>query len=114
MALPPRDQRHPFLRFEGLEYIDVDIADFKGRLGKIYGRGVHRGQSIFTSCTGRRLFETRGTLVHELILEFFSTFRMIRVVIDLDVVEEMGYAGFGLYWAESTRQISDKGHLSGY
>ncbi|GJT19863.1 hypothetical protein Tco_0878569, partial [Tanacetum coccineum] len=42
MALPPRDQRHPFLRFEGLEYTNVDIADFKGRLGKIYDRGVHR------------------------------------------------------------------------
>ncbi|GJY77885.1 retrovirus-related pol polyprotein from transposon TNT 1-94, partial [Tanacetum coccineum] len=27
--------------FEGLEYIDVDIADFKRRLGKIYNRGIH-------------------------------------------------------------------------
>ncbi|GJW58699.1 hypothetical protein Tco_0105430 [Tanacetum coccineum] len=42
MALPPRDQRHPFLRFEGLGYTDVDNADFEGRLGKIYNRGVHR------------------------------------------------------------------------
>nr|GEV06317.1 putative reverse transcriptase domain-containing protein [Tanacetum cinerariifolium] len=30
------------LRFEGLEYTDADIADFEKRLGKIYGRGVHR------------------------------------------------------------------------
>ncbi|GJW84756.1 hypothetical protein Tco_0157901 [Tanacetum coccineum] len=29
---PPRDQRHLFLRFEGLEYIDADIADIEGRL----------------------------------------------------------------------------------
>ncbi|GJW61742.1 hypothetical protein Tco_0111077 [Tanacetum coccineum] len=42
MALPPRDQRHPFLRFQGLEYTDIDITDFEGRLGKIYDRGVHR------------------------------------------------------------------------
>ncbi|GKA60554.1 hypothetical protein Tco_0759961 [Tanacetum coccineum] len=115
MALPPRDQRYPFLRFEGLEYTDVDIADFKGRLGKIYDKGVRRvlvfyfeglkeemaevlstrmlmehtnaqGQSIFTSYALRQLFETRGPLVHKLILEFFSTFRMAEGVIDLDVV----------------------------
>ncbi|GJT54519.1 hypothetical protein Tco_0989573 [Tanacetum coccineum] len=42
IALPPRDQRHSFLRFDGLEYTDADIADFEGRLGKIYDRGVHR------------------------------------------------------------------------
>ncbi|GJW58700.1 hypothetical protein Tco_0105431 [Tanacetum coccineum] len=42
MALPSKDQRYSFLRFEGLEYIDVDIVYFKGRLGKIYDRGIHR------------------------------------------------------------------------
>nr|GEY94649.1 hypothetical protein [Tanacetum cinerariifolium] len=40
IALPPRDQRHQYLRFEGLEYSEGDIADFKERLGKIYGRGA--------------------------------------------------------------------------
>nr|GEV83336.1 hypothetical protein [Tanacetum cinerariifolium] len=35
-------QRHPYLRFEGLEYTDADIAYFEERLGKIYERGVHR------------------------------------------------------------------------
>ncbi|GJT54520.1 hypothetical protein Tco_0989574 [Tanacetum coccineum] len=34
--------------------------------------------------------------------------------INLDVVEEIGSVGFGLYWAESARQISDKGDLNGY
>ncbi|GJW91904.1 hypothetical protein Tco_0169457 [Tanacetum coccineum] len=42
MALPPRDQRHQYLRFEGLQYVDADIADFETRLGKIYSREVHR------------------------------------------------------------------------
>ncbi|GJV91804.1 hypothetical protein Tco_1539617 [Tanacetum coccineum] len=37
MALPPRDQRHQYLRFEGLGYTDVDIKDFEERLGRIYG-----------------------------------------------------------------------------
>ncbi|GKA11511.1 hypothetical protein Tco_0691057 [Tanacetum coccineum] len=36
--LPPREQRHPFLRYQGLEYTDANIADFKERLERIYGR----------------------------------------------------------------------------
>nr|GEW69701.1 hypothetical protein [Tanacetum cinerariifolium] len=38
----PRDRRHPYFRFEGLEYTDEDIANFEERLEKIYKRGVHR------------------------------------------------------------------------
>ncbi|GJX06576.1 hypothetical protein Tco_0194508 [Tanacetum coccineum] len=120
MALPPRDQRHQIL----MEHRDA------------------QGQSVFTSRAWRWLFEIRGPLMHELILEFFSTFRFGEVVVDLDTVgalqfqlggvrhcmssrqfifalglhtaEEMETAGFGLYWAESGRQISDKGDLSAY
>ncbi|GJU95887.1 reverse transcriptase domain-containing protein [Tanacetum coccineum] len=44
MALPPRDQRHPYLRYEGLQYTDADIADFEARLARIYKREVHRVQ----------------------------------------------------------------------
>ncbi|GJY98979.1 hypothetical protein Tco_0516409 [Tanacetum coccineum] len=44
MALPPKDQRHQFLRFEELQYTDADIPDFEMRLGKIYRREVHRVQ----------------------------------------------------------------------
>ncbi|GJU51712.1 hypothetical protein Tco_1221267 [Tanacetum coccineum] len=38
MSLPPRDQRHQYLRFEGLQYTDADIIDFEMRLAKIYRR----------------------------------------------------------------------------
>ncbi|GJY96183.1 hypothetical protein Tco_0512544 [Tanacetum coccineum] len=171
MALPPRDQRYTFLKFEGLEYTDVDIADFEERLGKIYGRGVHwlqvfdfggltaemveglsgrmlmdhrdaQGQSVFTSRAWRWLFKIRGPLVHELILEFFNTFRFGETVLDLDTVgalqfqldgakrrmswrefilamglqiaEEMRFARFRTYWAKSARQIPKKGDLSAY
>ncbi|GJU43292.1 hypothetical protein Tco_1200558 [Tanacetum coccineum] len=38
MALPPREQRHLFLRYKGLEYSDADIADFEVRLARIYRR----------------------------------------------------------------------------
>ncbi|GKD28230.1 hypothetical protein Tco_1239008, partial [Tanacetum coccineum] len=69
-----------------------------------------------TSQAWRRLFEIRGLLVHELILEFFSTFRFREAVLDLDTTRALHFqlASFGLYWAESARQIFDKGDLSAY
>ncbi|GJY01286.1 hypothetical protein Tco_0359438 [Tanacetum coccineum] len=167
MALTPRDQRHQYLRFEGLEYTDADIADFEMRLGKIYSREVHRvlvldfeslpaemaegltgrmliehrdarGQSVFTSHAWRRLFEVRGPLVFELIMEFFigevildidvadtlqfqlgrvkcrMSWRQVILALGLYTTEEMQTAGFGLYWTESARQIFNKGDLSAY
>ncbi|GKA13042.1 hypothetical protein Tco_0692588 [Tanacetum coccineum] len=44
--LPPREQRHPFLRYQGLEYFDQDIADFEERLERIHDRGTHRVQVL--------------------------------------------------------------------
>nr|GEY51028.1 hypothetical protein [Tanacetum cinerariifolium] len=38
MDLPPRDQRYQYLRYEGLQYTDADIADFETRLARIYKR----------------------------------------------------------------------------
>nr|GEW26438.1 hypothetical protein [Tanacetum cinerariifolium] len=144
IALPPRDQRHQYLRYEGLLYTDANIADFKMRLARIYKREVHRvqGQSVFTSRAWRRLFDIRGPLVHELILEFFNMFRFGEALLDLDMVgalqfqlgrvrrrmswrefilalglhsaEEMQTAGFGLYWVERARRITDKGDMSAY
>ncbi|GKA71209.1 retrovirus-related pol polyprotein from transposon TNT 1-94 [Tanacetum coccineum] len=102
-----------FLRYEGLEYLDIDIVDFEGRLARIHRREVHRvpifnfgglpdlmadglsgrmlmehhdkaGVSVFTSRAWRRMFDIRGPLVHELILEFFSTFSFGQAILDLD------------------------------
>nr|GEY43257.1 hypothetical protein [Tanacetum cinerariifolium] len=42
MALPLRDQRHRYLRYEGLQYTDADIVDFETRLARIYRREIHR------------------------------------------------------------------------
>ncbi|GJS42064.1 hypothetical protein Tco_0567107 [Tanacetum coccineum] len=44
--LPPREQRQSFLRYQGLEYSDQDIADFKERLERIHDRGTHRVQVL--------------------------------------------------------------------
>ncbi|GKD44524.1 hypothetical protein Tco_1269169 [Tanacetum coccineum] len=40
--LPPCEQRHPFLKYQGLEYTDSDIADFEERFERIYSREIHR------------------------------------------------------------------------
>ncbi|GKE88921.1 hypothetical protein Tco_1566396, partial [Tanacetum coccineum] len=171
MALPPREQRHYFLRYDGLEYSDADISNFEVRLARIYRREVHRvqvfdfrglpdlmaeglstrmlmehqddqGVSLFTSRAWMRLFEIKGPLIHELILEFYSIFRFGQAILDLDTPgtlqfqlgramrrmiwrefilalglytdEEMQIVGFGAYWADSARQIPDKGDLRDY
>ncbi|GJY31962.1 hypothetical protein Tco_0415457 [Tanacetum coccineum] len=105
MALPPQDQRHQYLRYEGLQYTDADIADFETRLARIYKREIHKVQSMFTSRAWRRLFDIRGPLVHELILEFFSNFRFGEVVLDLDTP---GSSPIVSTWEES-QHLNEKG-----
>ncbi|GJS12415.1 hypothetical protein Tco_0369211 [Tanacetum coccineum] len=116
--LPPREQRHPFLRYQGLEYTDANIVDFKERLERIYSREIHQvqvvdfqrmpelmrdglfarmvmehrddvGVVVFTSRAWGRLFDTIGPLVWELILEFLSTLRFGEVLLDLDAPDTM-------------------------
>ncbi|GJZ83308.1 hypothetical protein Tco_0648481 [Tanacetum coccineum] len=95
MALPLRDQRHQYLRFMGLWYTDTDIADFEERLGSIYDREVHRVQVFdFGGLTELMDERLRGMGLH--------------------TTEEIESVGFGAYWAESARQILDKGDLSAY
>ncbi|GKC21871.1 hypothetical protein Tco_1024021, partial [Tanacetum coccineum] len=106
MALPPRDQRHQYLRYEGLQYTDVGIADFETRLARIYRREINRVQ----------VFDFGGLL--DLMAEGLSA-RMLMEHRDaqgqrLHLVEEMQTAGFGLYWTESARRIPDKGDLRDY
>ncbi|GKE15155.1 hypothetical protein Tco_1422732, partial [Tanacetum coccineum] len=152
------DTAYPLSEQKGLEYTDTDIEDSEARLAKIYRREVHRvqvfdfgglsdlmaeglsarmlmehqddqGVSLFTSRAWRRLFDIRGSLVHELILEFFSTFRFGQAILDLDTpralqfqlggarrhmswrefilalglytAEEMQTVGFRAYWADT-------------
>ncbi|GKA73317.1 hypothetical protein Tco_0779533, partial [Tanacetum coccineum] len=80
--LPPREQRHPFFRYQGLEYTDADIADFEERM--VMEHHDDAGVVVFTSRAWGRLFDTRGPLVWELTLEFLSTLRFGEVLLDLD------------------------------
>ncbi|GKB93585.1 hypothetical protein Tco_0979722 [Tanacetum coccineum] len=104
--LPPREQRHPFLRYHGLEYTDEDIANFEERM-----RMEHRddaGVVIFTSQAWGRLFGTRGPLVMELIMKFFSTLRFGEAL-GLNSGEEMESLEFARYWSE--RGLSLRGRV---
>ncbi|GJW71148.1 hypothetical protein Tco_0128065 [Tanacetum coccineum] len=107
MALPQRDQRHTYFRFEGLEYTDADIYTFKERLERIFRRQIHRvqvlafaglieelgedvdnrlrmvhsdeqGHEIFVSDAWRRLLDIRGPLVQEDFLTTVSSYVEIR------------------------------------
>ncbi|GJS56946.1 hypothetical protein Tco_0651730 [Tanacetum coccineum] len=112
--LPPREQRHPFLRYQGLEYTHADIANFKDStvmmpglyyslveigggyliLGDHWFGSSNRndaGVVVFTSRAWGRLFETRGPLVWELILEFLSTLRFGKVLLDLDAPDTIQF-----------------------
>ncbi|GJR02740.1 hypothetical protein Tco_0525724 [Tanacetum coccineum] len=136
-----RDQRHPYLRFEGLEYTDADIHTFEERLERIFGRQIYRvqvldfvgltrelredmdtrlrmihsdehGQDVFVSDAWRRLLDIRGPLVREWVLEFFSTNRFDNRILDFEaLVDEIGT---NVYWAESSRMVASKGDLRGY
>ncbi|GJX18398.1 hypothetical protein Tco_0221075 [Tanacetum coccineum] len=97
--LPPREQRHPFLRYRGLEYTEKDITDFEEMLERIYSHEIHRVQSGL-----RKVVGTRGPLVWELILEFLSTIRFGEVLLDLDALGtiqfQLGEARRRLSWRQ--------------
>ncbi|GKC12081.1 hypothetical protein Tco_1008863 [Tanacetum coccineum] len=128
-------------RFEGLGYTDADITNFEERLGRIYGREIHKvqvfdfegltelmaeglsgrmlmehmdahGQSIFTSRAWRRLFKIRGPFLGG--VRRRMSWREFILGMGLHTAEEIESVGVGAYWAESVRQIPDKGDLSAY
>ncbi|GKD30115.1 hypothetical protein Tco_1240893 [Tanacetum coccineum] len=74
------------------------------------------GVVVFTSRAWGRLFNTRGPLVRELVLEFFSTLRFGEFILALGLHtgEEMKSPGFARYWSGSERMIPGKGDLHDY
>ncbi|GJV72639.1 hypothetical protein Tco_1492634 [Tanacetum coccineum] len=122
MDLPPRDQRHQYLRYEGLQYTDVDILDFKTRLARIYQREVHMVQVsdigglpdlMVKGLSARMLMEHRdahglGGARRRL------SWRQFIIALRLHTAEEMEIVGLSAYWAKSARQIPNKGDLRDY
>ncbi|GKA73634.1 hypothetical protein Tco_0779936 [Tanacetum coccineum] len=95
--LPPHDQRHRFLRYEGLEYTDSDIADFELRLERIYTLEIYKVQVV--DFLG---FEER------------MSWRQFILALGLHTGEEMESPDFTRYWRESERMIPGKGDLHDY
>nr|GEW12355.1 hypothetical protein [Tanacetum cinerariifolium] len=122
MALPSRDHMHQYLRFEGLLYTDTDIADFEERLGRIYNREIWlfhleiRGISILDlrvwGYTDADITDFEERLVSVSEVRRRMIWREFILGMSLHTAEEIESVGFGAYWAESARQIPDKGDLS--
>ncbi|GJT48702.1 hypothetical protein Tco_0974859 [Tanacetum coccineum] len=127
MALPPRDQRYPHLRFKGLGYNEADIGDFDGRLGRIFRRRVHRmpvldfgglPDLMAERLTERMIMEHRDA---QGVIVFSSrSWRVGDLVLELDTAGALqfqlgdGDSWFGVYWTDSARETPDKGDLDDY
>nr|GEW33748.1 hypothetical protein [Tanacetum cinerariifolium] len=127
MAFPPRDQRYQYLRFEGLQYTEGDIVYFKTRLARIYMIDVHkvqvsnfRGLSYFIAegLSTRMLMEHRDAQGHSVFTSRAwrrrQSWRQFILALGLDTAEEIETVGFSAYWADSARQIPNKGDLRDY
>ncbi|GKE07415.1 hypothetical protein Tco_1399433 [Tanacetum coccineum] len=121
MALPPRDQRHRYLRYEGLQYTDADIVDFGMRLARIYRREVHRvhvfdfeglPDLMAEGLSARMLIEHRDA--QEVSLFTSRAWRFGEAITDLDIAGALQFQLGGPRRRLSWRQILDKGDLRDY
>ncbi|GKB98333.1 hypothetical protein Tco_0984470, partial [Tanacetum coccineum] len=105
--LAPCEQRHPFLRYQGLEYSNVDIADFEERLERIHSRKTYRVQVVdfqgMPELVKDGLF-SRMVMEHCDDAEFLSTLRFGEVLLDLDapgtIQFQLGRARRRMSWRE--------------
>ncbi|GKA73857.1 hypothetical protein Tco_0780159 [Tanacetum coccineum] len=134
--LPPREQRHPFVRYQGLEYTNADIANFEDRLERIYSREIHRVQVIdflgmpelmrdglfarmvmeHRDDAGVVVFTSRawgGYLILGGLWRIQETIEL-EAALGLHTGDEMESPSFARYWSESERMIPRKGDLHDY
>ncbi|GJT44805.1 hypothetical protein Tco_0953520 [Tanacetum coccineum] len=110
--LPPRDQRHLWLRYQVVGYIEEIVHDFDQRLEMIFGRQVNRVHILdFKGLTP----DMRQDLAERMRMVYIQD-DGIRDEMGLDVAslhtdEEMAEDVFGAYWLGSERVILDKGVL---
>nr|GEW40074.1 hypothetical protein [Tanacetum cinerariifolium] len=122
--LPPRDQRHIWLRYQVVGYTKEIVHDFEQRLETIFGRQVNRVHKldfegltldmrqdltermrmVYTRDGGQELGGARRSM----------TWRQFILALGFHTAEEMAEDGFGIYWSGSERVIPDKGDLSDY
>ncbi|GJR93280.1 hypothetical protein Tco_0265454 [Tanacetum coccineum] len=104
--LPVKAQRHPWLRYKVLDFEGMNKEmgmDIDARLS-IRHKNAKR-LVVFTIHAWRRLFDNRGPLVRELMLEFFSTCRFDDLVLDLDAEGVLSFQLGGARHTMSWRQF---------
>ncbi|GKD77664.1 hypothetical protein Tco_1340285, partial [Tanacetum coccineum] len=94
MALPLRNERHEWLRFDTQGYTEEEQLDFETRLDKLYYRKVHRVLTL----------DFEG-LIEDLDMDMTERLR---------IVDEMETDGFRAYWADCLRGIASKVALADY
>nr|GEX76342.1 hypothetical protein [Tanacetum cinerariifolium] len=122
--LPPRDQRHLWLRYQVEGYTEEIVHDFEQRLETIFDRKVNRVpildfegltpdirqdlaermRMVYTGDDGQELGGARRSI----------TWRQFILALCLHTTEEIAEDGFGAYWLGSERVIPNKGDLSDY
>ncbi|GJX38348.1 hypothetical protein Tco_0251651 [Tanacetum coccineum] len=124
MALLPHDQRHQYLRYEGLQYTNADILDFESRLTRKYKREVHMvhvfdfgglSDLMVEGLSVRMLMEHRDAQGFQLGgVRRRISWREFILSLGLYTTEEMQTIRFGAYCTESARQIPDKRDMRDY
>nr|GEX64991.1 hypothetical protein [Tanacetum cinerariifolium] len=92
MALPPRNERHAWHRFDTHGYTKEEILDFETWLEKLYYQKGHRVQTLDFGGLIKDMDQDiikRLKMQHkgddgQVILEFFSTLRFREGVLDLE------------------------------
>nr|GEY21322.1 hypothetical protein [Tanacetum cinerariifolium] len=123
MALPPRAERHLWLRLDAQDFVDSDIQDFEDMLARIYDKQVHRvhvldfnvlTEEMQQAMTNRLRMEhtdAQGFSDSVLDLDTADTFqfqlgglgrqiswRKFILFLGLHTIEEMDTDGFRAYW----------------
>nr|GFB17411.1 hypothetical protein [Tanacetum cinerariifolium] len=109
--LPPRNQRHAWIQFEDKEYTDEIFQDFEDRLGRIFGRQVHKLQVL-----------DFGSLSEEMDQSITDRLRIYHIWGDSEFIlalglhydEEIDIDGIIAYWDESSRVIAFEADLIDY
>ncbi|GJS22441.1 hypothetical protein Tco_0451073 [Tanacetum coccineum] len=108
MALPPRNKRHAWIRFDTRGYTEEEIQDFETRLDMTERLRIQHkdadGEVLFTSFVWRELLGIRRPLVREIILEFFSMLWFREGIFDLDTADTFQFQLGGIRRQLSWRQ----------
>ncbi|GJV38793.1 hypothetical protein Tco_1417233 [Tanacetum coccineum] len=112
--LPPRDQRHLWLRYQVEGYAEEIVHDFEDRLETIFERHVNRVHVLYFKVL---TLEMRQDLAERLRMVYTRDDGQdifFILALGFHTVEEMAEDGFKSYWLGSERAILDKGDLSDY